>query len=294
MITYRPACEQDLARCSEIVYLNEIRGNPSPPPMPTTSATMAHILRTGTVVVAEEDEAILGYAGAITRDTIAYLTDLFVHPDRQSTRLGQTLLQHVLPETAGQVRCTMSSTDPRALALYIRAGMRPQWPNFCLRLDDATSPDSLRTDVEIVEADLADPVLVDWDAHLCGRRRPHEHAFWTQEQRAIPLWFRSGVETLGYGYVRLGAGTFWSPEACVLGPLGVRSSTAATTCVLAMADWARQHAKTLRIDVPGPHPSLAPLLEAGFRIAYVETHLSSAPTPFYDSLCSIASGSDLF
>lgn len=294
MITYRPACEQDLVRCSEIVYLNEIRGNPSPPPMPGASVTMAHILRTGTVVVAEEDGHVLGYAGAITRDSVTFLTDLFVQPDRQSACLGQTLLQHVLPETAGQIRCTMSSTDPRALALYVRAGMRPQWPNFCLRLDEATPPDRLRTDVDIVDADLADPALVDWDARICGRRRPQEHTFWTQEQRAIPLWFRSGLETLGYGYARLGAGTFWSPEACVLGPLGVRSPTVATVCVLAMADWARQHAKTLCIDVPGPHPCLAPLLEAGFRITYVETHLSSATTPFYDPLCSIASDSSLF
>jgi hypothetical protein len=192
------------------------------------------------------------------------------------------------------VRCTMSSTDPRALALYIRSGMRPQWPNFCLSLDQAAPEEKLRTDLEIVEADPGDPALVEWDARISGRHRPQDHAFWVQEQGSVPLWFRRGGETLGYGYVRLGAGTFWFSEVCKLGPIGARSAEEATACVLAAVGWAQQHAQILRIDVPGPHPCLAALLEARFHITYVETHLSSAVTPFSDACRSIASGSDLF
>jgi len=45
----------------------------------------------------------------------------------------------------------------------------------------------------------------------------------------------------------------------------------------------------LRIDVPGPHPSLAVLLDAHFRITYVETFLSAAHTPFVDARCYIGS-----
>ena len=32
-------------------------------------------------------------------------------------------------------------------------------------------------------------------------------------------------------------------------------------------------------DVPGPHPCLAPLLDRGFRIVYVELFVSTAPRP---------------
>jgi hypothetical protein len=52
-------------------------------------------------------------------------------------------------------------------------------------------------------------------------------------------------------------------------------------------------ANILHIDVPGPHPSLALLLKTGFRITYVETFVSSSPTPFFDPQCYIASRSDL-
>lgn len=294
MIIYRSASEQDLAQCYEIVYFNEIRGERSPLPLPPVSNTLMHIFRNGNVVVAEEDGRVLAYAGTITREHVTYLTDLFVRPDLQSAGLGQTLLRQVLPEVSGQIHCTMSSTDQRALALYIRAGMRPLWPNFNLRLDDAMSARRMRADVEIVEAIPGEPPLLEWDTRACGRQRPQEHVFWVQEQGGVPLWFRRGREILGYGYVRLGASTFWTPRTCILGPIGARSSEDALTCVLAAVGWAQQRANVLHIDVPGPHPCLASLLEARFRITYVETHLSSAPAPFFDACCSIASGSDLF
>ena len=41
------------------------------------------------------------------------------------------LRRRVLPQDE-RIYCTFSSTDPRALALYIRMGMRPQWPHFNL------------------------------------------------------------------------------------------------------------------------------------------------------------------
>jgi hypothetical protein len=49
----------------------------------------------------------------------------------------------------------------------------------------------------------------------------------------------------------------------------------------------------LLIDVPGPHPSLAPLLATGFRIDYVEIYVSTEQAPFFDPRCYIASGSNL-
>ena len=294
MITFRPAYENDLTQASEVVYENDIRDELSPPPFPGRSATLVHIFHTGTVYVAEENGRILAFAAAITRSNVTFLTDLFVRPDQQSSRLGQTLLQHVLPLSADSIRCTMSSTDSRALALYIRSGMRPQWPNFCLRLDEPASVEKLRTNLETVEAEAGDPALVEWDAQASGRSRPQDHAYWISKQQASPLWFRRDGEIIGYGYARPGAGTLWFPETCTLGPIGARTPADGTACVLAAVSWVQQQAKILRIDVSGPHPCLAPLLEARFRIAYVETYVSSATTPFFNPHCYIASGSDLF
>ncbi len=295
MITFRPACENDLAQAFEVFYENEVRGEPPPLSLSENApTTLEHILRTGTVYVAEDNRRILAFAAAITRDRVTFLTDLFVRPDQQSSRLGQRLLHYVMPSSTDGVYCTLSSIDPRALALYIRSGMCPQWPNFCLCLDEPMPDEKLLTDLKIVEADAGDPALVEWDAQVSGRRRPQDHAYWVSKQQARPLWFQQDGATIGYGYVRLGAGTLWFPEACTLGPIGAQTPAEALTCVLAAVGWAYQRAKILRIDVPGPHPCLAPLLEARFRITYVETYVSSSPLPFFDPRCSIASGSDLF
>jgi len=120
MITFRPACANDLAQAFEVFYENEIRDEPSSPSLPENGlTTLAHILRTGTMYVAEDNRHILAFAAAITRDRVTFLTDLFVRPDQQSSRLGQRLLQYVMPSSGDGVYCTMSSIDPRALALYM-------------------------------------------------------------------------------------------------------------------------------------------------------------------------------
>ena len=293
MVIFRQARGNDLLQAYAVYYANSEHDEPDAAPLPTTApSTLAHILRTGSLYVAEEQGNILAFAGAITRDEITFLTDLFVLPDQQSARLGQTLLQHVLP-TDG-IRCTLSSTDPRALALYMRSGMRPQWPHFPLLLEDAARARLPVTELEIVEAQAGDPALLDWDARVSGRRRPQEHAYWIAEQQGVPLWFRRAGETVGYGYVRLGAHTLAHPVACALGPIGASTAAEATACVLTAVDWARQRAQSLYIEVPGPHPCLMPLLEARFHIQYFDTYMTSAPKPFFDPTCYIASGSDLF
>lgn len=92
MTIFRPAAEHDLAASYYVYYLNEIRGLQHPPPR-ASSPMLQHIFETGTVYVAEQDGQIIGYAGAIKRGPIAYLTDLFVRPGAQSAQLGKMLLQ---------------------------------------------------------------------------------------------------------------------------------------------------------------------------------------------------------
>ena len=187
----------------------------------------------------------------------------------------------------------MSSTDPRALALYIRSGMHPAWPHFFLQLEKSVHSDFSTPGVEVVMADAADPALVQWDAQLSGRSRPQDHEHWIAKQQAVPIWFHRRGQTVGYGYVRLGAGTLWYPESCTIGPIGVNALEDVTECVLAAVNWALKHANVLQISVPGPHPSLAELLTKGFRIVYVETFLSTADVPFFDARRYITSGSNL-
>lgn len=270
MTTFRPARETDLKEIYEVFYQNEILDNAQPPARGEMPTYLRHVLHNGTMYVAEQGGEILAFAGAITRGNITFLTDLFVHPMQQSGQLGKTLLHSVLPQDA-LIHCTVSSSDPRALALYIRAGMRPHWPCFVLRLEKLAQKIPVDSTVEIVEADPFDQELVRWDAQISGRIRPVDHLFWVREQRAVPVWFRRHQQIVGYAYIRLNAGTVWYPHACTLGPIGVNSPEDAAACVLAAVNWALQRAEVLVIEVPGPHPSLTALLEIGFRISYVDS-----------------------
>lgn len=292
MTIFRAALEADLGAAWDVFYQNEMLDNPHLPLPGGVPPYLRHVLQTGTLYVAEQDGQVLAFAGAITRGNITFLTDLFVLPDQQSGQLGKTLLRSVMPQD-DLVHCTMSSSDPRALALYIRAGMRPQWPHFALRLGKPKYKMPLAPNVEIIEANPDDRELVQWDAQISGRWRPVDHQFWVREQRAVPVWFQRQGQAVGYGYIRLGAGTLSDPQACTLGPIGAGTPEDAAACVLAAVNRALQQAEVLHIDIPGPHPCLAPLLECGFHISYADTFVSTAATPFFDARCYIASGGDL-
>ena len=286
MTIIRAARASDLASMYLVYYLNEVSEAEAEGIVRVFPQTIPPVLRqvfeTGTMTVAEQDGQVIAFAGAITRGSVTFLTDLFVHPKTQSGGLGKTLLQHVLSREQ-PVHCTMSSTDPRAQALYIRFGMQPVFPHYNLQWQKHAHEKLSSSDIEVVEGQAEDPAFVQWDAQVSGRTRPVDHAF----------WFRRRGVTVGYGYVRLVAETPLSPQTWVVGPVGVSAPEHATACVLAATRWAQRRAGAVRIDVPGPHPCLALLLESGFQIVYVETFHSTATTPFFDALCYLPSGSDL-
>lgn len=298
MATIRPAREDDLQEAYEVWYRTETAGAADDGQLPAPGQPapyLGHVLRTGALVVAEEDGALRGFAGAITRGSVLFLTDLFVDPTYQSGGLGRALLQAVAP-ASDLTRCTVSSSDPRALALYIRAGMRPQWPCFALRLGATTHDWSRLTFTDaptVTETMLDDPDLLAWDTRIGGRPRATDLAFWREEQGGVALRFARDGQRVGYAVVRLNAGT-QSDAVCAVGPVGAATPDDATACALAAVAWATQHASVVTIEVPGPHASLPILLDHGCHILYADTFVSTASAPFFDARCYIPSGGDLF
>lgn len=62
------------------------------------------------------------------------LTDLFVDPVRHGTGIGRALLAALWPaEDREPARFTFASHDPRAMPLYVRAGLIPYWPLLYLQ-----------------------------------------------------------------------------------------------------------------------------------------------------------------
>lgn len=287
----RDAVPDELAAVFDVFYEHAFHDQRDPPPA-RIPEYLGHVARTGRIVVADDAGRISGFAGLITRGEVSFLTDLFVRPSAQSASIGRALLGAILP--AEGVRCTCSTADPRALSLYIRAGMRPWWPQFWLR-GAAMPPERFAPlDIETVVGPPDDPALVAWEHELGGRPRTEDFAFWATEQQGVPLWFRRGGATIGYAIVRLGCGTLRIPDAATVGPVGARRATDAASCVLAALAWADARTNTLYLTVPGPHPALAPLLGLGFWIDEAYSFVSSGDAPCYDPQHYISSGADLF
>ncbi len=293
MTIIRPATEAELPSVYEVFYQTELLNDPHFPSQGDIPPYLNHVLQTGLLYVAEEDGKIVAFAGAITRGNISFLTDLFVLPSSQSGKLGKTLLQTVLPQD-NLIHCTLSSSDPRALALYIRAGMHPWWPHYALRLDKLTHTWPLPPGMEIIEADPSDLALLSWDTRISGRPRLQDLEFWVRDEKAIPLWFRRRGQIVGYGYVRFGVGAQSNPQACKIGPMGADTPDDATACVLAGVHWAMQRSAEIHIDMPGPHHCLPILLEHGFHIKHFDTFVCSASSLFLDARCYIAGSGDMF
>ena len=291
-ITIRVAMEQDLAGIYEVYYLAQVEREARPAAQPALFADIRHECRSGVAVVADGDGRIEGFAALTIRGEVAFLSSLFVREGARSQGLGRRLLDAVPPHD-GKILATVASADPRALSLYTQAGMRLRWPVLLLRGTAASAMALPDGGVEVGQADPDDPELALWDARCCGRARPQDHAYWRQEERAASLLFRRGRETIGYGIVRLGAGTLGEPGGCTIGPVGALLPDDAATCVLAAVGWAAARSTVLRIDVPGPHHALAPLLAAGFQIIDQDTFCSSGLLPFVDSRCYVGSGGSL-
>jgi hypothetical protein len=251
-----------------------------------------HELTTGHMCVAEDAGRLVGFAALLVRNDVGFLAELFVMPDLQSHGIGRLLLQRALA-TPATTYCTMSSRDPRALALYARAGLQPMWPHFLLKSTSPALAPLSGEDITITVAELADPNLITWDARIAGRVRREDHAYWGRALAAVPLWcVRAGV-TVGYGYVwRRAVGSTGGAQVG-LGPLGAEKRTDVIACVGAVLRWLTREKSvggddtqiegtTYYVAVPGPHPVLVPLLEAGFQIADVETFCCSCPTLFFD------------
>jgi GNAT superfamily N-acetyltransferase len=289
--TIRPAGAADLERIWDIRYANDVAGAESIPARGPVPPYLRHVLATGTLLVAETARGLAGYAGAVTRGEVAFLTDLFVDPGAHSGSIGQSLLRAILPSNKSLT--TLASVDPRAIALYTRAGMSPRWPNMLLEIAVERLKPRSPVDAESEEIAPNDGRLLALDRETSGRHRPEDLAYFVADEHGVALRFYRGAKTLGFGIVRFGAGRLWHPEAVTIGPIGAVDSQTAGPCVLAAMDYAAARGSYLEIAVPGPHPAFPPLLAAGFRLVYVETYCA-ADIRLIDPERYIGSGGDFF
>ncbi|MEU7744968.1 GNAT family N-acetyltransferase [Nonomuraea sp. NPDC049158] len=200
------------------------------------------------LLAADEAGGALGFGGTLRRGAVTHLGDLFVLPEHQSSGVGRTLLTQLLSGNGPKV--TFSSSDPRAMALYVRYGLRPWTPLLYL-----TGPTTGLPTPPVRRASADDIAAL--DARASGGVR-----------RATLAWYAALPGVTMYATDR-GYAACLTGHDVVIGPGGGATPQDCADAVLGAL--AATQARTARIAVPGTHPLVPTLLGAGWRIADMDT-----------------------
>ena len=229
------------------------------------------LLGRGRVAVAEVAGVIVGFGSVIGVGDAAMVTDLFVDPGHHGRGIGSALLTETLADQP--VRMTFSSADPRALPAYIRAGMRPWWPNLYVRADPAAVR-RLSTSDSISVAPAGVDETADVSRSLTGIDRRSDFAFYASQAKAAGFVVRDGGELAGVGWTHHG------PEGDGQELAHVQVGDGADVVGVAAAlfrEAAEAGNGSAWACVPGPNPALNALLKAGARIFDRDTFCTSDP-----------------
>jgi len=179
-----------------------------------------------------EPGRIVGFASAVIRDQLWFLSMCFVRPAAQGRGIGRRMLEAILPPAgSGAILATaIDSAQPISNGLYSRYGIVARMPLFSIS-GYVTDPDSLP---ELPEGVLAVPfetivgeagggapgaghralaeTVGALDRELLGVDHPQDHRYLRIEGRHGFLYRDTAGATLGYGYA-------W--ETGRVGPLAV-------------------------------------------------------------------------
>ncbi len=226
-----------------------------------------HFLDHAIAFVSERDGAVVAFGAAIETATSRHLADLFVRQDLLGQGIGGPLLDAVL--AGAPRRTTFASEDPRAMPLYIRAGMRPLWPMLYLRGDGSLLPETGHG--RAIES--ADPVrLAELEREWTGADRSSDHSHWGRTPEADGFVVGDGDSPLALGHARARQ----TGTARILDRLVVRPGAGPIEPTLAAIRRAARGGPIV-VAVPGPNPVLPYLLDAGFRIEDHDTFMASEP-----------------
>ena len=220
----RPARSDEIGICAEIwrAALNDYLVRLNVPEIPPETGPIArlhgHLRATDPdrFVVGLVDGRIAGFASAVVREGLWFLSMLFVLPDAQGAGLGTDLLARVMPTDPTIHRATATdSAQPISNALYAAHGIVPRMPllhatGLPARREEFGELPSGVTPVPFDEIVAAAPdglghrVLVEaieeLDRATVGFAHPAEHRFLREEGRHGWLYRGPDGSAIGYGY----------------------------------------------------------------------------------------------
>ena len=228
-----------------------------------------HFIEQAIALVTERRGEVVAYGAALDAGDTRQLADLFVRPDLLGQGIGRPLLEAVFGNV--RRRTTFASDDPRAIPLYVRAGMVPLWPLLILE----GSSNLLEAPRSPVAVESADPVrLSELERDWTGVDRRLEHIFWASQAQgdAFVVWDAGEPIALAYARARQAS------QARAVDRMVIRPGVEPLQAILVAIRRAGQGGP-VEVPVLGPNPALAVLLAAGFRIHGRDQFMASDPDP---------------
>ncbi|HET9457315.1 MAG TPA: hypothetical protein VFO78_08235 [Candidatus Limnocylindrales bacterium] len=261
----RPATHDDLPAIRSILAEH---GNDGPHgAVDIVGPYVEHLIATGRTLVVDEGDGPIAFGSTVATGHGRHLTDLFVRNDRLGRGIGGPLLEALFGDA--WPRTTFASDDPRAMPLYIRAGMAPLWTQLYM---GGTAADIPSAD-EALTVDDADPGSIAAIERSWTRAdRPADHAFWARQAEADPFVVVDRGAIVGAGYARARQ----KGPARAIDRFLVRPGRDPLGPICAALRRAARGGRVFAC-MPGPNPAVRPLLEAGFRIEDRDTFMASAP-----------------
>jgi GNAT superfamily N-acetyltransferase len=291
-LTYRPVRPDELAACVEIwrESINDYIARLGQPEIASETSPLlrlyGHLSTTdpdrfvvategaGTAGAGTAEERVVGFASALVRERLWFLSMLFVSPHVQAAGVGRALLAQVMPEpSAGMSMATATdSAQPISNALYSSYGIVPRIPllNLIGRPERADAFEPLPSGITPVpfesiaggppggagHRELADAVDA-IDRELLGVAHPVDHRYLRAESRRGWLYRGPDGASVGYGY---------ATEAGRVGPVAVRDADL-MVAVLGHLTSAVEPRGAFALWLPGnADRAVVAALRAGFRL----------------------------
>jgi GNAT superfamily N-acetyltransferase len=228
---------------------------------------VAHLVGHHRAMVSVSDEGIVAFGATVDAGVAVHLADLFVRPDLLGRGIGRPLLAAVFGDAPR--RTTFASDDPRALPIYVRAGMAPHWA--CLYVEGASAAlPAAPAGMELAAAGPAE--LAALELAWTGVDRSVDHAFWASQAAAdaFVVADRGAVVAIAHARARQVS------AVRVIDRLVVRPGTDPVAPTLAALRRAGRGDAVLTV-LMGPSPVLRALLDLGFQVTERDQYMASEP-----------------
>jgi GNAT superfamily N-acetyltransferase len=265
--TIRRATRSDIPAIRAILAAHEEDGPVAEGGVDIIGPYLVHLQRAHRALVTERAGEVAGFGTVVDTGVTAMLSDLFIRPELLGQGLGRALLAALFEGSVA--RATFASRDPRAIPLYVRAGMTPLWTSFSV---EGTATQLPPLDPGLTAWDATPEELALLEEAWTGARRPADHDYFSRQPAGDAFLIEDEEGPVAFGYAR---GKQISPTR-QLDRLLVRPGADPVAPIVAgLARAARTG--SVRACVPGPNPVLPVLLEHGFRIVESDQFLASTP-----------------